>query len=269
MKVRPVILPGNKMLRQFENQLNSLLTSWNEAWDIKFQVQKIQKIERKTSLDDKSISGKAFRFEAEEKNDWHVVHVQPEHITGIGTIFLNDLNLKARESKPSRFLQELFLQGVRSLIESIATKGSDSHLVAEGNLKECIGEKFLMNNLFWISIDLLVQDFLVSIHVPWTSIEPHLQSFNQETPGNMEKIDLEKRFNAISNEKVRARAFLGDAELTLSALTSMQVGDVICLDTALDESISLETNQNALKLTGFLGKKENRLAIKIENRSTN
>lgn len=62
---------------------------------------------------------------------------------------------------------------------------------------------------------------------------------------------------------VRAEVSLGEAEITIGALSSVRVGDVIALDARVDEPVALRLNGRENILLGYLGTHAGALAVQV------
>lgn len=76
-------------------------------------------------------------------------------------------------------------------------------------------------------------------------------------------INLSPRKDAIGRITTRLQAELGDIELSLGVLTSLQVGDVIRTEHCVRDPMIVRFQGTATELTGFLGARDGKRAINV------
>ncbi|MEM7468228.1 MAG: FliM/FliN family flagellar motor C-terminal domain-containing protein [Pseudomonadota bacterium] len=69
--------------------------------------------------------------------------------------------------------------------------------------------------------------------------------------------------HALQESKVKVAAKLGGASLTLRDFNEAEVGDVIPLDTKIDEPLRLEIGSGASQLAGYLGEHNGQMCFKV------
>lgn len=74
---------------------------------------------------------------------------------------------------------------------------------------------------------------------------------------------FEKRLSSISNEVVRLDIDYGSVDISVSELSTISVGDVICLDNATSSPLTVKDKKNNPLFSGYLGVNNNMLALKV------
>lgn len=76
-------------------------------------------------------------------------------------------------------------------------------------------------------------------------------------------VNLSSRKDAVGPATVRLHAQLGDIELNLSALMSLQAGDVIKTEHRIHDPMLVRFPGTATELTGYLGARDDKRAIRV------
>lgn len=92
-------------------------------------------------------------------------------------------------------------------------------------------------------------------------VERYLETLDPPAP--RERAPLTHLTDALGNQTVRAQVTLGSADLSLSDLLSIRVGDVVALDQRIDQPSSLRFGADGAECDGFIGVKAGRLAFRI------
>lgn len=112
----------------------------------------------------------------------------------------------------------------------------------------------------------------MSLCIPYTVIEPIMQQLTAQTWSYSKKganDASQKRLNShIAGAPVEMRAVLARTTIRLSDLLSLQVGDVITTDKALDEPVTIEVEGRG-KFLGAVGKFRASKAIRITKQMPN
>ncbi|RKD27777.1 flagellar motor switch protein FliM [Caminicella sporogenes DSM 14501] len=108
---------------------------------------------------------------------------------------------------------------------------------------------------------------LINICIPHLVIEPIIQKLSTKlwfSSNNKEISDSEKKALQVGLKKanVEVKAIIGESTITVGDFLNLQVGDVIPLNTKIDEDIKIIVGDK-LKFLGKPGLKKKNLAIKI------
>ncbi|WP_053957429.1 flagellar motor switch protein FliM [Inediibacterium massiliense] len=123
--------------------------------------------------------------------------------------------------------------------------------------------------LVTLSIKIGEVEGMVNLCIPHLVIEPILPKLNTRlwfTNTNKERTieDEEILVHRIEKTQASIRAVLGSTHITVSEFLDLQIGDVIELDTLIQEPVKILV-ENQLKYYGKPGSKKKKMAIQIED----
>jgi hypothetical protein len=110
-------------------------------------------------------------------------------------------------------------------------------------------------------IDVRVGEIELPLVMSWDALAQYLVrplSISREASD-----PLVQRQDALRNREVRLRVHLGSASITVDALTSLSIGDVIRLDRRIDEPATMMLGDEISTCNGFLGKDAGLLALRV------
>lgn len=270
MKVKPYILYGQSTMEAVHTRLSDCLFSWRREWGLP---------EETTLSDVESGAGAEFKRKLADgsglflgvagNNELWVLFFLAEPVLGcLGAMLLNDRKSGSGYGgvTPSEIQNELAKCCLGDLAMEIMKQKEHGDLVIN-RLLPPLNEHSIYKELrpgagavnFRISFgnDLEV-DACASPAVAVKN-DGHV-SFESGGEGM-----LHSRQEALGGEKVQAKVVLNDIELTLDALGSISVGDVILLDQSIDEPCVVMFERSELRCKGFLGKKNEKLAVKVDS----
>jgi hypothetical protein len=76
--------------------------------------------------------------------------------------------------------------------------------------------------------------------------------------------DMIKREQAIGRQPISCEIQLGSAELTVGAVSRLEVGDVIRLDKELQDHLYMVFKDAPIRFAGYLGKQQDRFAFRVD-----
>ena len=123
--------------------------------------------------------------------------------------------------------------------------------------------------LITMNIDIGATEGMLNVCIPYLVIEPILDKlstrywFSTEQRGLSEK-EMAAVRERILNTRVPVRAELGSTTLNVREVLNLQRGDVIKLDTFIDDMAKIKVGSQ-VKFVGNIGVSKNKMAIKIAN----
>ena len=265
MEVRPYSLPGYKILDRFRQEIALPLEQWSDNWGLAAQAHQVRNLPLEQDSADPVQLQNAFRLETDASADWLVVQAEQQILASIGAKVLNRSIAPGDTEAGSRFLPELGTQSILELAGELNREKPAYRTVNRGTVAECLESEDWRQDSRCILIDVNIDGDPITLWMPWRVAELFVEDYIDERIRSSLSPPLEAMLPAIGNELVSAQAVLGAAELSLDALSSLGIGDVVYLDKPLDETLSLNFSGTSSRFSGFLGKSGQNLAIKIEN----
>lgn len=104
----------------------------------------------------------------------------------------------------------------------------------------------------------------LGLHI-WLPVRPFSDRITFPSPTlEMKAEELVAPREALSNQPMRFKVMLGSADLTLGAVASLRIGDVIRLDKDLQDPLTLIFDHSPARFTGYLGKAHNCYSFQID-----
>lgn len=267
MKVKPYILYGQSTMDDVHVRLSDCLFSWRREWGLPEEITLLN-VESGAQFKQELADRPGLFLSAAGKSELWVLFFLAEPVRGcLGSILLNDRKIGAGYGgvTPSEIQNEL--------------------------AERCLGELAMeiMKQKEYVDLDINKLSPPVNEHSIYEELRPGAGAVNFRISfGNDLEIDayassavvrndghvrfesggegmLHSCKEALGGEKVQAKVVLNDIELTLDALGSISVGDVILLDQSVDEPCVVKFEHSELKCKGFLGKKNEKLAVKVDS----
>ncbi|MES9851125.1 MAG: FliM/FliN family flagellar motor switch protein [Candidatus Thiodiazotropha sp. L084R] len=112
--------------------------------------------------------------------------------------------------------------------------------------------------VIWIKIGDIPFAFFISRQI----VELYLTGSNQGQPKES-RSELIAVKQALGKQKIKASISLGSAELSISELATIRIGDVVSLNKRIDEPSAMKFDAYGTACEGFIGTKEDALAFRI------
>lgn len=264
MKVKPYILYGQSAMDDVHMRLSDCLSSWRGEWALSEEIVLVDVESGAPFRPERFDRPGLFLSVAGKKELWILFLLTESVLACLGSMLLN----------------------VRRVGAGYGGSGIEDELVAR-----CLGE-LAMEMMKQNEYDDLVVDKLspsINENSIYEELKPGAGAVNfRMSFGNDLEIDayaspavvgndgyigfesvgeeiLRSCKEALGEEKVQAKVVLNDIELTLEALGSISEGDVILLDQSIDEPCVVRFEHSELKCKGFLGKKNEKLAVKVDS----
>jgi len=263
--VRPFTLPGNKLLDRYRESIAIPLENWSKNWELAARAVAVKDARLMQVSAHRAQSIRALRLDSGVAEHWVVIEADERKLVRLGTGILDRSIAISEPDQGSRFLAELALQALLELVGELNKQKTAYRQTGTGTLAECLDGYGRSRDSRCVSTELKIAEETIVLWLPWQLAEQFVEEYIREQVLAAELLPLAGMIGAIGNEKVNTKAFLGTAELSLDVLSSLGVGDVICLDKSLEESLSLNFAGSSGYFSGYLGKRGSNLAIKIEN----
>lgn len=267
MKIAPYILYSEAMLGKFHARLQDCLRIWAEKWELQedFSITDIASI---MEVKEELIDGPAlFLNIAENGNQWALLCPAGTALPQLGAMLLHDGRHGARFAGtnqgeiPGELAECCLSELAKEILRRQDLESPEPERLLPPFNKHPVHKELWQGSgivRFQISSG---DDFAVDVYVSPSVVNPVEPSGEDDTGG----LPLQSCKEALGPEKVRAKVLLCDIELTLDALGSVSVGDVILLDQSVDEPCLIEFENSELRCRGFLGKKKEMLAVKVDS----
>lgn len=264
MRVRPYTLPGAALRAHLRDRLEQQVETWSSRWGVAAALDGVDACVP-ASFDTEALrAAPALRFEAADAGHWLVLRASDDALSTVGAAALARSFPPAAGNEASPLLRELGIELWRDLAATLAGDDGDYAPRASGRLAQCVRTEVWLQDSRCVRIDLNLAAVEFACWLPWALAEDRVASKVDAALAAAATQPLAARFAALGPERVGARALLGDAEVSLDALSSLRVGDVICLDAALDEPVELAFAGSEGRVVGHLGKRDDRLAIVVD-----
>lgn len=266
MKVKPYILYGQSTMDAVHARLSDCLFSWRREWGLPEETALLD-VESGVEFKRELADGSGLFLGVAGKQELWVLFFLAEPVLGcLGAMLLNDRKIGSGYGvTPSEIQDELAKCCLGELAMEIMKQKEYGDPVIN-RLPPPLNEHSIYKELrpgagvvnFRISfgndleIDACASPAVVKNdgHVSFEPVGEGMLYSCQE---------------ALGGEKVQAKVVLNDIELTLDALGSISVGDVILLDQSIDEPCVVKFERSELRCKGFLGKKNEKLAVKVDS----
>ena len=263
MDVRPYTLPGKRLLAQYRSRIESLCSEWAEKWGFSLALKTVENfLPGETSAE--LLTRPAVRFEAIEDESWAVFQIDDSAIEILGEKMISQSIPIERTDSSSHFLIELGLQALQDLVASLHDLKPRYCPGHRNRLDQCLKTDGWAVDSRSVQIQLQVDQSVICLWLPWFMAEPFIEDVLEPEDLPQLQEPLVSRKHALGPEAVRSWVYLGSADLTLKALSSLRVDDVICLDTSLKDALMLNFSGTTSGLSGYLGKQEGRLALRVD-----
>lgn len=261
MKISPFILIGDAQRQWLQEYFSARLTQWQGEWCPDAVSISLQKIEGSYEFAPPTadVQKKCAFFQGVNKTNWALVEwaedlgrllcgvdkVNQQQRTDVGALLT-----KVVEAALTALLEQVFSDGfISSPQRSIPTSFNPS--------SSCEGHKF-------IKLILGSDGVLFSVWMPiLATMHEGLGRSATSSTEQAHSAPLTPPLAAIANETLQGDIILGEAELTVGALSQLQVGDVVELDKALVEPIALVFNNSNTHFLGHLGKEGQQYAMRV------
>ncbi|MCP4469631.1 MAG: hypothetical protein GY815_02905 [Gammaproteobacteria bacterium] len=264
MEVRSYSLPCGHLVAQLGEVIAPRLSEWRENWALDIEIDAIVDVAHVRNCSNPIRLQPALRLETEQEAAWAVVGIDEVALDRLGAAVLQRSIPVPNQEASSPFLSELGVQVLLELASRFNPRQPTYRPAQRGTLAECL-DLSLRGDLRCVGFELSIQGESVKFLLPWSLAELFITSFIDASIAAQPAVPLTPRLNSLTRESVTAEACLGSVEITLDALGSLRIGDVLCLDTGLDQPLSLNFPGSQGRFSGFLGRQAQLLALRIEN----
>lgn len=258
MKSTKLIFFSSSQLAAISRHVESLLSVWSENW---LQGQKAAQITQTFQYSpdrDKQLGFSKSIVVSNSETVWGAYLNSGESYNNLMSILLGSSNVNETKVPKTSLANGLLEQALQELFSTIsACSGSAVEIRATSSLPiDC-------TRLGAGSVVLNIQICNVNLHL---LLSPHVVR-NIDIPKFNDTCDVKRStltpvISALVDQKVRCRVNLGFAELKLSELLTLQLGDVITLDQALESPAKMTIN-GVEAFQVFLGKEHQQVAVRI------
>jgi flagellar motor switch/type III secretory pathway protein FliN len=261
MRAHPYRLIGERLQRSLIERFNPILQGWAEDWLPDGTSYTIVKLTPFSDYCREAPSTDVYRLVSWVDDNWCGL-LEPVETALFGAMLLNASDDEIAELSSSVLLHNAAQQALLELAQRVLTRDQPSYenvpffTTANQfpvNAKLCgSGAIVLQIKIATHSLDYIVSPLTVERYIE--AVDP--------PPGEKRK-QLDEFSSAIGNQKIGAQVVLGSAELSLAELSTIRVGDVVTLDSCIDQPASIRFGLNGDGCEGFIGIKRGRLAFRI------
>lgn len=261
MKHRSYKLINKTELDYIDKGVNSALSKWIAMWfndkklAIEVDIQAMQEMGTLlTTCESKWLIGK---IDGVQSIALHWSNSFPE------AIYKNLVNLDStyftNASEETFLSKKLLSRSITSLLEIIITEFTSQTPVITASNKNCKEYLSSMSSpgagFVLLSFSFDKSTYLV-VSLDTNNIISAENNKNNDT-------ELYPAIKSFGNSKVALKVPLGSAELDIGSVTELSVGDVIVVDKALNEKISIFINEKEI-CDGYIGIQDGHLSVRID-----
>jgi flagellar motor switch/type III secretory pathway protein FliN len=264
MQIRPYILYGQTALENIKISARRLLQDWADDWGISgVSLSAVQPV-AEFGEGDSPESVLAYEIDDEK---WMLFIQDKALLEDMGSWLLHDSRIRPRQGL---FKDSVVADIVMHALAELACRLSGSHVSdrrspVESTLRQHISPVTNLSGTGIVYLKVSISDSTMRL---WVSAElaQALAAADAVTVDQDSGLDsLIPAAKALGGQRVPVQVTLGNAELSLDALCSLQVGDVIRLDEGLNEPARVAFAQSETACKGFLGQKNGNLAIQLDS----
>lgn len=263
MKIQPFVVFGTTQLSALHASLNLDLDSWASSWFVG-EICSTLTLGPITQSFSEYGELNAVKIENMAGGKWAVCSINSTASVNIGSLLLRDRDAPFRSLPQDSMLHALVQRALLDLIQRFLQTDDRVEFI-------CIGEEKIENSMsadafnpggetLRLIVELNGTSF--SLWIPVIPLLPRV--FPPSDSPVSEEVEVAQIKEALANQRLSARVVLDGAELTLGALANLKLGDVIRLDKALEEPLSLEFEKSNVIFSGYLGQQNGKLAFQID-----
>lgn len=264
MNVRDYILLGDKLCRKIQSSAEAHLLQWSQDWALDHIDVVIASVIPISEMTSEMSSGKmAYYFMDQASAYQAMLQLDTGAIIQLGDGLFGD-TLQPSDFQHSRVLHDMVSELLVDLVRRFANKSGLVPVFVESDREENWLPEWFEQGAGTACIQLSVGVGSIALLLPWEMLKhvfsEGLYTIKQTQP-------LSKLVDALEARSVHGHIVLGEVELTIESLKSLQQGDVLCLDVSLQNPVKLqlESAVQGWSLCGFLGKQDRKQAFLVES----
>lgn len=264
MNVRDYILLGDKLCRKIQSSAEAHLLQWSQDWSLNNIDAVIGRAVPVSEMASEMLSDKmAYYFMDQASAYQTMLQLDTEAIIQLGDGLFRE-TLQPSDFQHSRVLHNIVGELLADLVGRLANNNGLVPVFVESDCEENWPPEWFEQGAGTACIQLSVGLGSISLLLPWKMLK-HL--FSEGLYTTKQTPPLSKLVDALEARSVHGHIVLGEVELTIESLKSLQQGDVLCLDVSLQNPVKLqlESAMQGWSLCGFLGKQDRKQAFLVES----
>ena len=262
MKYKSFKIVNASELDYIDKGINAAFDKWCSIWCRKTTFNTNISVQEVNDTNNLPMAGEIdWQVGSIDKNYDYGVYWSDALVDTIFDLFVETTKSSGRASTSSSLISsELIKHSMSSLLEIIFSEFSNKqHTISLNKLNN---NAFIENiNRFGSGYVLATIDFSAKDKL---LIVLNVSSVIKTDIVDVENIPLSPAINAFGDSKIKLRVLLGEAELDVQSVTSLSIGDVISIDSSLNEKLSIEIDGREI-CDGYIGHQDGVLSVKIDN----
>jgi flagellar motor switch/type III secretory pathway protein FliN len=263
MQPRLYTLYGHTALEKIKAAMQGSLQAWLDAWDIPdadLSLTMLAPLSEVQAGDDAE-TVLAYKTTPEK---WVLFVRTRELLENIGSLLLHDNRLRPRQgSIEDGLVGEIVIEALGDLAARFSGERI-AGIPAQSTVGQFALPAMRMPGSGVLCLQIGMRDFVMNLWISAELVRPSIFGGKMHKESDGEPA-LFPAAEALGRQTVPVQVMLGNAELTLDALCSLQVGDVIRLDENLSAPSRVAFAQSGVACKGFLGQKNGNLAVQLDS----
>jgi flagellar motor switch/type III secretory pathway protein FliN len=264
MQVRPYILYGQTALENMEISARRLLQDWADDWGMSgVSLSAVQPV---IGFGEGGSPESVLAYKIDD-GKWALFIQDKELFEDMGSLLLHDNRVRPRQGLlKDSVVTDIIMQALAELACRLSGSDvSDRSSPVESTLRQHVSPLTNLSGSGIVYLEVRISDSTMRLWIS-AQLAQALASADAVAVDQDNGLDsLIPAGEALGGQTVPVQVTLGNAELTVDALCSLQVGDVIRLDESLNEPARVAFAQSETACKGFLGQKNGNLAVQLDS----
>lgn len=259
MENRPYILLGNRTKLNLSQRFEGVLKVWVRDWlGNDFSDYKIDAVD--TIQSDLKKRQKIQRIVKNQNGAWCALMWNPEMLESLASYFWHDNGVRSRSHRgKGQVVSQLGLRALENIMEPLMGFPVTSRMVDEEHLK--FPEDPQQEGKGAISLSVRIKNTQIVFVLSSKSVDKWLQALPTVVSSKAPKLNSVNE--SMQECTVPIHIHFGGTDLKMSELMSLEEGDVLRLDSKIENPVDLIIDGSEIQLKGYLGKQSNKMAIRL------
>lgn len=259
MNLRPYILLGKRRTQNLSQRFEGVLKVWVEDWlgqeFSDYQVDAVKPIQ--SSLKKRQ---QIQRIVKNENGAWCALMWSPEILENLASNFWQDTSMRGRSQRgKSKVVKEVVMRALENMMEPLMGYPITARRFDEENMQ--FPEDPLAEGQGAISLSVRIRNSQINFVLSSRSVQKWLEGLPAVISSKAPV--LQPVGVAMDESKIGIHVDFGGTELRMSELASLEEGDVLRLDSKIEDPVSIIIHGTTIDLKGYVGKHAQNMAIRL------